>query len=647
MSTVETGHRFLNDRYELQELIAVGGMGEVWRARDALLDRLVAVKLLRGETAGDPVFIARFRSEARHAAALSHPNIAAVLDYGETTAAGTGEKLAYLVMELVDGAPLSARLNAEGSLDTGTTLSVLRQAAAGLAEAHRAGVVHRDVKPANILVRHDGTVKLTDFGISWSAGSVPLTRTGQVIGTAQYMSPEQAMGEQVGPASDVYALGMVGYESLTGHTAFEGDNPVTVALKQVQERPEPLPAELPQDVRALIDAALVKDPEERLPDGEAFLTALEDTLARPSVTASLTRPVAVAARPQHRARPVVSPPVEQQPRRRGALLVLLPLLALLGLGLGAYVALGDSPPTDVARSAEVTSVPTASGIELAVDDYVGRPVEDVVADLTALGLTVRQEEEITSGSAPGTVVGLELTGTVLERGDEVLLRVAVAPADMVAPPPAVPSPVGTPEPVVEPVAPRAPEGDAGPATVEPPVDSPSAPPAEQTTGAGSDAPATPEDETATDDGTDTATPTTPTDDADPGTGTPTTPPEDEGSPTPTTPPEDEGSPTPTTPPEDEGSPTPTTPPEDEGSPTPTTPPEDEGSPTPTTPPEDEGSPTPTTPPEDEGSPTPTTPPDDEGSPTPTTPPDDGGTETGTGTGATPTADADPTTPASV
>ncbi|MDK3256885.1 serine/threonine-protein kinase [Blastococcus capsensis] len=620
MSTVETGHRFLDDRYELEDLIAVGGMGEVWRARDVLLDRLVAVKLLRSGTAGDPVFIARFRSEARHAAALSHPNIAAVLDYGETTAAGTGEKLAYLVMELVDGAPLSARLSAEGSLDTATTLSVLRQAAAGLAEAHRAGVVHRDVKPANILVRPDGTVKLTDFGISWSAGSVPLTRTGQVIGTAQYMSPEQAMGEQVGPASDVYALGMVGYESLTGHTAFEGDNPVTVALKQVQERPEPLPAELPQDVRALIDAALVKDPEERLPDGEAFLTAVEETLARPSVTASLTRPVSVAARP------VVSPPVEQQPLRRGALLVLLPLLAFLGLGLGAYVVLVDSPPSDVARSAEVTSAPTATGMELAAADYVGRPVEDVVADLTALGLTVRQEEVI-SGSAPGTVVGLEPAGTALERGAEVLLRVAGPPADVVAPPADVPSPVGTPEPAPEPVVTSAPESDEAPVVPSP------APPAEETTGAGSDSPATPADQTPdtpAGEGTDTATPTTPTDDGDPGTDTPTSPPEDGGSQAPTSPPEEGGSQTPTSPPEDGGSQTPTSPPEEGGSQTPTSPPEEGGSQTPTSPPEDGGTQTPTSPPEDGGT------------QAPTSPPEDGGTETG----ATPTADAEPTTPAS-
>ncbi len=231
---VEPGRRMLGDRYELDRLIAAGGMGQVWRATDLLLHRPVAVKVLRSEYTGDPTFLARFRAEAQHAAALSHPNIAAVYDYGETTArdaAGdTGERLAYLVMELVEGRPLSALLQQEGRLGTAVTLSVLGQTAAALAEAHRAGLVHRDVKPGNILVRSDGSVKITDFGIAWSAGSVPLTRTGQVIGTPQYLSPEQAEGHLATPASDVYALGLVGYECLAGRPAFEGDNVVTIAL---------------------------------------------------------------------------------------------------------------------------------------------------------------------------------------------------------------------------------------------------------------------------------------------------------------------------------------------------------------------------------------------------------------------------------
>ena len=297
MTSLGTGRQTLGDRYELLEPIASGGMGQVWRGRDVLLERAVAVKVLRSEYADDPVFLERFRSEARHAAALSHPNIAAVLDYGETSDADTGEHLAYLVMELVEGAPLSALLSADGPLAPGAALSVLEQTAAGLAEAHRAGMVHRDVKPANILVRPDGGVKLTDFGIAWSAESVALTGTGQVIGTARYMSPEQAAGERVSPASDVYALGLVGYESLTGHAPFDGTNPVTVALKQVREQPEPLPEDVPPVVRELIDAALVKDPAERPRDGRAFLTAVQHTIeetagASAVTTGPPTRPVA-------------------------------------------------------------------------------------------------------------------------------------------------------------------------------------------------------------------------------------------------------------------------------------------------------------------------------------------------------------------
>src|SRR3712207_1397016 len=279
----------LGDRYELSALIASGGMGQVWRGTDVLLHRPVAVKVLRSEYTGDPTFLARFRAEAQHAAALSHPNIAAVYDYGETEAADTGEQLAYLVMELVEGQPLSTLLRQEGSLDTATTLSVLGQTAAALAEAHRAGLVHRDVKPGNILVRPDGSVKITDFGIAWSAGSVALTRTGQVIGTPQYLSPEQAEGRHATPASDVYALGLIAYECLTGHPAFDGDNAVTIALKQVREQPEPLPATLPSGIRVLVDRALAKDPDARLPDGAAFEAAVEDLLnGRELPTASHT-----------------------------------------------------------------------------------------------------------------------------------------------------------------------------------------------------------------------------------------------------------------------------------------------------------------------------------------------------------------------
>jgi serine/threonine-protein kinase len=236
----------------------------------------VAVKVLRSEFTGDPTFLARFRAEAQNAAALSHPHIACVFDYGETVAQdGSGETLAYLVMELVEGRPLNEVIRGSGGLDIATTLQILGQTASGLAEAHRAGMVHRDVKPGNILVTPTGDVKITDFGIAWSARSVALTQTGQVLGTPQYLSPEQAEGRHACPASDVYALGLIGYECLTGHAAFDGENAVTIALKQVREEPEPLPDVLPARIRTLIRRALAKDPAQRFPDGAAFLAAVE------------------------------------------------------------------------------------------------------------------------------------------------------------------------------------------------------------------------------------------------------------------------------------------------------------------------------------------------------------------------------------
>src|SRR5687768_1048221 len=296
---VEPGRRCLGDRYELHQLIAAGGMGQVWRALDIALHRPVAVKVLRSEYTGDPTFLARFRAEAQHAASLSHPNIAAVFDYGEEIAQdGTGETLAYLVMELVEGEPLSTLVAREGPLATEITLSILRQTAFGLGEAHRAGMVHRDVKPGNILVRPDGSVKITDFGIAHSARSVALTKTGQVIGTPQYLSPEQAEGKHATPASDVYALGLIGYECLVGHPAFEGDNAVTIALKQVQQEPEPLPGTLSEGVRDLICRALLKDPAARYADGGAFVEAIEAVLeGRPLPEAPSTVSVARVAAP--------------------------------------------------------------------------------------------------------------------------------------------------------------------------------------------------------------------------------------------------------------------------------------------------------------------------------------------------------------
>src|SRR2546423_3157409 len=229
----------LNGRYTLQERIAIGGMGEVWRASDEVLGRTVAVKVLKEEYAVDPSFVARFRTEARHVASLSHPGIANVFDYGEV-----GDT-AYLVMELVDGEPLSTVLAREGRLDPERTLDIVGQAALALQAAHDAGLVHRDVKPGNLLLRPDGVVKVTDFGIARAVDAAPVTQTGVLVGTASYLSPEQASGRDITGASDVYSLGVVAYECLAGERPSRADSAVGIAMAHATATPPALPKELP------------------------------------------------------------------------------------------------------------------------------------------------------------------------------------------------------------------------------------------------------------------------------------------------------------------------------------------------------------------------------------------------------------------
>ncbi|WP_343946852.1 serine/threonine-protein kinase, partial [Pseudonocardia zijingensis] len=271
MTVLAAGQK-IDDRYLLERRIAVGGMGEVWEASDTRLGRGVAVKVLRPELGDDPEFLHRFRIEARTVASLDNPGIAAVHDYGEDEGPN-GRRTAYLVMELVRGEPLSTLIS-RGPIDTDETLRMIEDAAWALQAAHERGFVHRDVKPGNILVRTDGVVKLTDFGIAKAADAVPVTRSGMVMGTAHYIAPEQASGAEAGPASDVYSLGIVGYECLAGHRPFRADSAVAVAMMQVREEPPPLPASVPAGARELIEAALVKDPAQRYSTGGEFALAV-------------------------------------------------------------------------------------------------------------------------------------------------------------------------------------------------------------------------------------------------------------------------------------------------------------------------------------------------------------------------------------
>ncbi|MFC8730982.1 protein kinase [Luteimicrobium sp. NPDC057192] len=258
----------LGNRYRLVRRIAVGGMGEVWVATDTALGREVAVKVLREEFAGNVDFLQRLRTEARNNARLSHPGIAQMYDYGEQQGSG------YLVMELVIGEPMSDLLEREPVLQAHRLVPILTKAARGLAAAHEAGVVHRDVKPGNILLSRTGGVKLTDFGVSLASNQVPMTATGMVMGTAQYLSPEQAIGKPATPASDVYALGIVAYESLVGRRPFTGPTPVDIAVAHVNQPVPALPASVDKELGALVLSMLAKDPMRR-PAGAAELA---DTL---------------------------------------------------------------------------------------------------------------------------------------------------------------------------------------------------------------------------------------------------------------------------------------------------------------------------------------------------------------------------------
>ncbi|MFB4269343.1 serine/threonine-protein kinase [Nonomuraea sp. GTA35] len=247
----------LRNRYLLVSRIATGGMGEVWRARDELLGREVAVKILRSHIYADPTFRERFRNEARLTAALADPGVAQIFDYGEQS------ELAYLVMELVHGEPLSAILARNGAIGPEVALDVVHQTAKALHAAHSAGIIHRDIKPGNLLVTPEGTIKVTDFGIARALEAAPVTQTGTVLGTAQYVSPEQAQGFPLTPATDLYSLGVVAYECLAGRTPFRGDSQVAIALQHLNEQPPPLGVDVPAQVRELVMALLAKEPAQR------------------------------------------------------------------------------------------------------------------------------------------------------------------------------------------------------------------------------------------------------------------------------------------------------------------------------------------------------------------------------------------------
>ncbi|WP_435796206.1 protein kinase domain-containing protein [Micromonospora chersina] len=276
----------LSDRYRLSERIATGGMGAVWKCTDTLLGREVAVKVLLPSLVADPEFTTRFHAEARMLAALRHPGIVQVHDFGSATLAD-GSQVSYLVMEYVDGEPLVTWIRRAGRLDPASTMSVVAQAAHALHAAHLAGIVHRDVKPGNLLVKRDGTVVLVDFGIARASTMAGITAAHMVLGTASYMSPEQAAGQPVSPVTDVYALGAVAYFCLAGRPPFDGDNPLQVAMRHVQDEPPPLVG-APPAVVEVVGRALAKRPADRFPSALALAEAAQD--ARDATLAALPVP---------------------------------------------------------------------------------------------------------------------------------------------------------------------------------------------------------------------------------------------------------------------------------------------------------------------------------------------------------------------
>jgi eukaryotic-like serine/threonine-protein kinase len=353
-------------RYALTSRIATGGMGEVWRGTDTVLSRPVAIKVLKPEYADDALFRTRFETEARHAGSLHHPGIASVFDFGEASPVdGSTTPRPFLVMELVEGQPLSNLLRPDAPMDPEVVRDLLGQAAVALGAAHATGIVHRDVKPGNLIITPDRRTKVTDFGIARAAEGMSLTETGQVMGTPAYISPEQAEGKRATAASDVYALGVVAFECLAGRKPFLADTPVATAIAHLREPVPDLPDTVPADLAAVVRRSMAKDPAERYADGEAFAAALRDPAgaAASAGAATVVAPVAaglpdddeptrtqvIAPVPAAAPAPVPpAPPADDRPRRGlpGWLPWLLLALALLVAALVLVQALGDDTTPD-------------------------------------------------------------------------------------------------------------------------------------------------------------------------------------------------------------------------------------------------------------------------------------------------------------
>ena len=408
----------LGSRYRLDERIAAGGMGTVFTATDEKLGRTVAIKLLRDSLADDARFVERFRREARSAASLSHPNIAGVYDYGKDGACH------FIVMEYAPGRDLARLLRDEGPLDPGRAVGIAAQVGEALAAAHDVKMVHRDVKPGNILVDQNDNVKVTDFGIARASGDSTLTATGSILGSAHYLSPEQASGGKIEPSSDVYSLGIVLYEMLTNTVPFTGDSAVAVAMRHLEDTvpmPSSLRPDVPPEIDALVRGATENDPARRYADGREFAEA-----ARASSTGEVTAPIAAAVSPRGDARTAVIPvtPLNERwdPQRVGKAVVALFIgLMALAVVLAIFRAINAPPLTPSGARASLSPGNSEAPEEVTLPaGLIGRPADDVEAELDGLGFVA------TSVPDPGSDLDEGLTtridppeGDTVEPGSEV------------------------------------------------------------------------------------------------------------------------------------------------------------------------------------------------------------------------------------
>jgi eukaryotic-like serine/threonine-protein kinase len=412
----------IGGRYELGRQLGAGGMARVYLAHDRLLDREVAVKVLAERYAADPAFVERFRREASAAAGLNHPNIVSVYDRGEA------EGSYYIVMEYLDGPDLKQVIRRRGTLPPDEAVDATLQILAALHAAHRRDVIHRDIKPQNVMVAEDGRLKVTDFGIARAGADSGMTEAGSIIGTAQYLSPEQARGEEVTAASDCYAVGIVLYEMLTGRVPFDGERAVSVAMRQINELPVPpraLDPSIPASLDAAVMRALAKRPAERYRTAEEFgrdLLAIRRELAGGETTAVIggagaasddatrimgggtTAPTRLQRRPS-------PPPDPPRRRRRAPLIVGLVVLALLGAGAAAYFLVGGGDSNKV-------SVP----------ELTGRPATAAVRELRALGLITELLRRSSTEFPSGDVIDTRPAGGVsVDPGTRVTLLVSTGP----------------------------------------------------------------------------------------------------------------------------------------------------------------------------------------------------------------------------